>query len=76
MTRVVDTNVSLVVKYPDEHPIELADACAQLLEDILTGMLSVATDLQGEMGPSTLRDELAADLGIVTTPCVGAGRFN
>lgn len=49
MTRVVDTNVPLVGKHADEHPIELVDACAELLEDILTGSIPVATDLQGEI---------------------------
>lgn len=49
MTWVIDTNVPLVVKNAYDHPPELADACAQLLEDILAGKLPVATDLLGEI---------------------------
>jgi len=49
MTCVVDTNVPLVAKHADEHPTDLADACAQLLEEILDGALPVATDFAGEI---------------------------
>jgi hypothetical protein len=49
MTMVVDTNVPLVAKHADEHPTALADACAEMLEDILEGKRPVATDLPGEI---------------------------
>lgn len=49
MTRVVDTNVPLVVKLSEGHPSELVDACAELLENIIAGRVPVVTDEGGEI---------------------------
>lgn len=49
MTRVVDTNVPLVVKFSAGHPAELLDACETVLEEILLRRLPVVTDLDGEI---------------------------
>lgn len=49
MTRVVDTNVPLVVKFRDQWPRELIEACEELLEEILEGGLPVVTDADGEI---------------------------
>lgn len=49
MTRVIDTNVPLVVKFADGHPIELLDACEELIENILESRLPVVTDADGEI---------------------------
>ncbi|MFT3660054.1 MAG: hypothetical protein QM809_01285 [Gordonia sp. (in: high G+C Gram-positive bacteria)] len=49
MTKVVDTNVALVVKFPDEHPPALVDACEEFLEEVLTRRLTVVTDEGGEI---------------------------
>jgi hypothetical protein len=46
---VIDTNVPLVVKYPNDHPQELIDACEQLLEDIIEHNRVVVTDEQEEI---------------------------
>lgn len=46
---VVDTNVPLVVKFPDGHPRELVDACEELLEDIIEHDRVVVTDEDGEI---------------------------
>lgn len=49
MTRVIDTNVPLVVKLPDGHPAELVDACEVMLENIIEGRVPVVTDEGGEI---------------------------
>lgn len=49
MSRVIDTNVPLVTKFEDGHPIELVDACAELIEDILMTKSPVVTDADGEI---------------------------
>ena len=49
MTKVIDTNVALVVKLGDDHPDELIDACAELLEGIIEGKVPVVTDQDGEI---------------------------
>lgn len=49
MPDVVDTNVPLVLRFPDEHPPALRDACEELLESIMTSGREVATDLGGEI---------------------------
>jgi hypothetical protein len=46
---VVDTNVPLVVKYPNGHPQELVDACEELLEDIIKHDRVVVTDEHEEI---------------------------
>lgn len=70
MADVVDTNVPLVVKFPDGHPQELVDACEELLEAIMEADRPVVTDEQDEIieeyfhqlsrsGQSTLGDVFA-----------------
>lgn len=49
MTKVIDTNVALVTKHPEEHPLELVDACQELLEAILSNRSVVVTDDGGEI---------------------------
>ncbi|WP_067659949.1 hypothetical protein [Nocardia harenae] len=49
MTKVIDTNVPLVVKFSDEHPIELVDGCEIILECILENRIPVFTDSAGEI---------------------------
>ena len=49
MTRVIDTNVALVVKFNAGWPRELLDACEELLEEILEARLPVVTDADGEI---------------------------
>lgn len=49
MTKVIDTNVPLVVKLPDGRPQELVDACEEILEEILDNRLPVVTDELGEI---------------------------
>ena len=49
MTKVVDTNVPLVVKMPVGHARALVDACEELIEQILESRLSVVTDADGEI---------------------------
>lgn len=49
MSRVIDTNVPLVVKLPDDRPTELVDACEELLEEIIENGLPVVTDELGEI---------------------------
>jgi hypothetical protein len=46
---VVDTNVPLVVKFPNGHPQELVDACQELLEDIIEHDRVVVTDAYDEI---------------------------
>lgn len=46
---VVDTNVPLVVKFPNGHPRELVDACEKLLEDIIEHDRVVVTDAHSEI---------------------------
>lgn len=49
MADVVDTNVPLVVRFSERHPRLLADACEQLLDDIISEGRAVVTDLAGEI---------------------------
>lgn len=49
MTRVIDTNVPLVVKRPDGHPSELIEKCEILLEELLERRSAVVTDEDGEI---------------------------
>ena len=49
MTRVIDTNVPLVIKFPDGHSVDLLDACEELLEHILEKGLPIVTDADGEI---------------------------
>ncbi len=49
MSRVIDTNVPLVVKFPDDRPTDLVDACEEILEDIIGNRLPVVTDEAGEI---------------------------
>lgn len=49
MTRVIDTNVPLVVKLAEEHPQVLVDGCQMILEEILENDLPVVTDEAGEI---------------------------
>lgn len=49
MSRVIDTNVALVVKFGDEWPRELVDGCEEVLERILEQRLPVVTDADGEI---------------------------
>jgi hypothetical protein len=49
MTRVVDTNVPLVVKGLGDWPPALRDACEELLEEILLRKVPVVTDEGGEI---------------------------
>jgi hypothetical protein len=49
LSGVIDTNIPLVVKYPDNHPETLVSGCEELLEEILTSETPVATDLDGEI---------------------------
>lgn len=49
MADVVDTNVPLVIRFPEQHPRMLADACEQLLDDIITEGRPVITDAAGEI---------------------------
>lgn len=49
MTRVIDTNVPLVVKLNANRPQELLDACEEILERILEDRLTVVTDADGEI---------------------------
>ena len=46
---VIDTNVPLVVKFPDGHPEELVAACEELLEDIIEHERIVVTDEHDEI---------------------------
>lgn len=70
MTKVIDTNVPLVVKLDGGHPDELVDAAAELLASIIEGKVPVVTDEDGEIieeyfhqlnysGQPTLGDEFA-----------------
>lgn len=69
MIRVVDTNVPLVIKFPEENQEELIRACEDIIIKILEGRHPVVTDFEGEIiaeyfhqmergGPS-LADEFA-----------------
>lgn len=49
MTKVVDTNVPLVVKFPEGHPRELIDACEIMIETIIESGAPVVTDDGGEI---------------------------
>lgn len=49
MTYVIDTNVALVVRFGEQHPPELVDACEERLERILEERLPVVTDSDGEI---------------------------
>lgn len=49
MTKVIDTNVPLVVKFPAGRPTELVDACEEILEEIIENGLPVVTDELGEI---------------------------
>ncbi|UGT64002.1 hypothetical protein [Nocardia asteroides] len=49
MTKVVDTNVPLVVKFSDDHPPELVDGCEIILEYILENRIPIFTDDAGEI---------------------------
>lgn len=49
MTKVIDTNVPLVIKLPDNHPVELVDACEEMLESIIEDKVPVVTDHDGEI---------------------------
>jgi hypothetical protein len=49
VTRVIDTNVPLVVKLPEGHPPELRDACEEMLENIIESRVAVVTDDGGEI---------------------------
>ncbi|BBZ56608.1 hypothetical protein [Mycolicibacterium phocaicum] len=49
MTRVIDTNVPLVVKLPEGHSRELRDACEEMLENIIDDRIPVVTDAGGEI---------------------------
>jgi len=46
---VVDTNVPLVVRFPEQHSRLLVDACEQLLDDIISEGRVVITDAAGEI---------------------------
>lgn len=48
MPDVVDTNVPLVVRFPEDHPPELLEACEELLAAIIEDG-SIVTDLDGEI---------------------------
>ncbi|MCT1545380.1 MULTISPECIES: hypothetical protein [Kocuria] len=48
-TRVIDTNVPLVVKFRADSPGELVDACEDIIMKIMTEELPVVTDLAGEI---------------------------
>ena len=43
-TRVIDTNVPLVVKFRADSPGELVDACEDIIMKIMTEELPVVTD--------------------------------
>lgn len=49
MSDVVDTNVPLVVRFPEQHARVLADACETLLDEIITEGRAVVTDEGGEI---------------------------
>ncbi len=49
MANVVDTNVPLVVRFPQGHPAALRDACERLLEVIIESGEVVITDLDDEI---------------------------
>ncbi|ATD72665.1 MULTISPECIES: hypothetical protein [Gordonia] len=49
MSKVIDTNVPLVVKFPDDRPIALVEACEEILEEIIENGLPVVTDELGEI---------------------------
>jgi hypothetical protein len=49
MTDVVDTNVPLVLRFPESHPEALADACEILLETIIKSGVVVCTDAEDEI---------------------------
>lgn len=66
MSRVIDTNVPLVVKFPDGRPDELVDACEEIIEDIIEGNLPVVTDAGGE-----IVDEYLNQLSLSGQPTLG-----
>lgn len=49
MSRVVDTNVLLVCKSPEGWPVELRDACDELIEVVLEKRLEIVVDDGGEI---------------------------
>lgn len=49
MIRVVDTNVPLVLKFEDEHPPELVEACQDIIMEILENRIPVPVDAGGEI---------------------------
>lgn len=66
MTRVIDTNVPMVVKLPEDHPPALRDACEQMLENIIESRVPVVTDEGGE-----IFEEYSHQLNLSGQPSLG-----
>ncbi|WP_284760601.1 hypothetical protein [Curtobacterium sp. MEB011] len=49
MSRVVDTNVLLICRNPEDWPAELRDACDELIEAVLEKRLEIVVDDGGEI---------------------------
>lgn len=49
MIRVIDTNVPLVVKFEEDYPRELVEACEDIIMEILDNRIPVPVDAGGEI---------------------------